>query len=133
MVETINHNGRFRLRAVVITDPSLRLLLNTRCGRNHKPNVLCGVVNKETQPTVPFLVVFPYPSALNLPFRVHVCLPLFGCLQSFCVWSYAPPKTTILTPIVTQPRCRTVGNTYTLITHQTLFTLDSYYHPNPSR
>jgi hypothetical protein len=33
-------NGPFRLRAVVITDPSLRPLLKNTRGRNHKPNVL---------------------------------------------------------------------------------------------
>ncbi len=43
----------------------------------------CCVI-KETQPTdSAFFASYPL-----------VCLPLFGCLQSSCVWSYPPPNNT---------------------------------------
>jgi hypothetical protein len=47
---------------------------------------------KESTTHAANLVVFfrpPLPST----FRVFVCLPLFGCLQSSCVWSYPLPPT----------------------------------------
>ena len=112
VVAVINPTGPFRLLSLrrqqtAVSKPTLSL-------RRQRVVV---VVSKKTTTTVPFLVVFPYPSFFSLSLRVNVCLPLFGCLQPLCVGlnppspPKKPPCSPFLPPIVTQPRGRTVGNT----------------------
>ncbi len=84
LVETINHNGPFRLRAAVITDPSLRPLLNRRCGRYHKPNVL-ELLSVSRHNRQCLFGCLPLPILLEPISRAIVCLPSFGCLFVSCV------------------------------------------------
>ena len=62
------------------------------------------------------LVVLPSRLTLHLPFRVFVCLPLFGCMPALCVGLSPPlpPKTinvyptgVLQTPLLTQPPSHT--------------------------